>query len=75
MRKAILLLTTLGLIVTAIVAQAQRLRPSQTQLEWDGWDITITRLTFANAIKQSFGDPKTAAATLVEKLRFEARVI
>jgi hypothetical protein len=60
MQKAIFLFTTLVLIITAIVAPAQGLRPSQTELEWDGWDITITRLTFANSIKQSFGDPKTA---------------
>jgi hypothetical protein len=51
---------TLGIITSTITAQAQELHPAQTQLEWDGWDVTITRLTFTNSVKQSFGEPKTA---------------
>ena len=50
----------LGLIISALTAQAQELRPAQTQLEWDGWDVTITRLTFTNSVKRSFGERKTA---------------
>lgn len=39
---------TLGVITTTITVQAQELDPAQTQLERDGWDVTITRLTFTN---------------------------
>lgn len=53
-------MAALGVSSSAITAQAQELRPSQTQLEWDGWNVTVTRLTLANSIRQSFGEPKTA---------------
>jgi hypothetical protein len=49
-----------GLAMCAITAQAQDLRPAQTQLQWDGWDVTITNLAFTTSVKQSFGEPLTA---------------
>jgi hypothetical protein len=32
----------------------------QTQLQWDGWDVSITRLAFTTSVKESYGGPKTA---------------
>jgi hypothetical protein len=50
---------TVGLMIGAITAQAQELRPGQTQLHWNGWDVSITRLAFTTSVK-SYGEPKTA---------------
>jgi len=61
MRKALFpLLAALSLILSAKTTQAQDFRPSRTQLEWDGWDVKITRLYLTNSIPQGSGDPKTA---------------
>jgi hypothetical protein len=48
-----------GLIISAITAPAQELRPGQTQLQWNGWNVSITRLAFTTSVKESYGGPNT----------------
>jgi hypothetical protein len=40
-------------------ASAQELRPNSTQLQWNGWNVTIKSLSFVSSVKGSFGDSRT----------------
>jgi hypothetical protein len=49
---------TIGAATATTYANSLLLTPSKTQLEWQGWTITINRLAFEKTIKQSHGDAR-----------------
>jgi hypothetical protein len=61
--RLLLVSAAAGLIVSAITVQHRNCAPAKPR-QWDGWDVSITRLAFTTSLKESYGGPKTAAQTL-----------
>jgi hypothetical protein len=51
---------TISAVAATSYANSFLLTPSQTQLAWQGWNITISHLAFSKTIKQGHGEPLVA---------------